>query len=121
MPDRQSLVSTIWLTSVLTLLAWVLAAPIPTSGSVTISAPVDGPHPNRVLPPGQPTTCLSSTVPPNDVFDVNALPTEDEEQDRADAAHEPRPSFLIPCSLRKVFARKLIAPRSILSLYPLRC
>jgi hypothetical protein len=34
---------------------------------------------------------------------------------------EPRVSFLIPWSFRKVPDRQSIAPRSILSLYPLRC
>ena len=55
------------------------------------------------------------------VLRVNALPYENEEQDRANALDEPRVYFLIPCSFRKVPDRQLIAPRSILSLYPLRC
>jgi hypothetical protein len=54
------------------------------------------------------------------VVEVKALPSENEEQD-ADALHEPQVSFLIPWSFRKVPDRQLIAARSILSLYPLRC
>ena len=55
------------------------------------------------------------------VLQVNALPSEDEEQDRFDALDEPRVSFLIPHSFPKVPDSQLIAPHSILSLYPLRC
>ena len=55
------------------------------------------------------------------VLQVDALPSENEEQDRADALDGPRVSFLIPYSFRKVSDRQFIAPRSILSLYPLRC
>jgi hypothetical protein len=57
------------------------------------------------------------------ILQVNALPSdnEEEEQDRAVALDEPRVSFLIPCSFRKVPDRQLIAPRSILSFQPLRC
>jgi hypothetical protein len=55
------------------------------------------------------------------VLQGNALPSEDEEQDGADALDEPRVAFLIPSSFRKVPDRQSIAPRSILSLYPLRC
>ena len=55
------------------------------------------------------------------LLEVDALPTESEEQERADALDEPRVSFLIPCSFCKVPDRQSIAPRSILSHYPLRC
>jgi hypothetical protein len=55
------------------------------------------------------------------VLEVDVLPPESEEQDRADALDEFRVSFLIPCSFRKVPDRQVIAPRSILSFYPLRC
>jgi hypothetical protein len=120
MPDRKSLVSTLWLTSSLALLASVLV-PIRTSGSVCVSCRPDClPH-NFARPPGQPTTRLSAAMATDAVLQVNALPSENEEQDRADPLDEPRVSFLIPCSFRKVSDRQLIAPRSILSLYPLRC
>jgi len=55
------------------------------------------------------------------ILDVDALRSENEEQDRAHALDEPRISFLVPSPFRKVPDRQLIAPRSILSLYPLRC
>jgi hypothetical protein len=121
MPDRKSLISTICLTSSLALLASVLFVPIRTSGFVTDSSRHDCHRRNFALPPGQPTTLLSTAMATAAVLQVNALPSENEEQDRADALDEPRVSFLIPCSFRKVPDRQLIAPRSILSLYPLRC
>jgi hypothetical protein len=121
MPDRKSLVSTLWLTSSLALLASVLVAPIRTSGFVTVSSRPDCLRRNFALFPGQPTTCLSAAMTTDVVLLVNALPSENEEQDGADALDEPRVSFLIPCSFRKVPDRHLIAPRSLLSLYPLRC
>ena len=55
------------------------------------------------------------------VLRVIALASEDEEQDQVDALDEPRVSFLIPCSFRKIRDSRLIASRSIPSLYPLRC
>ncbi len=119
MPDRRSLVSTLWLTSSLALLASVLIAPIRTLGFV--SSRPDCLRRNFALPPGQPTTRLGAAMATDAVLELNALASEDEEQDRADALDEPRVSFLIPCSFRKVPDRQLIAPRSILSLYPLRC
>ena len=121
MPDRKSLVSMLWLTSSLALLASVLVAPIRTSGFVSVSSRPDCLRRNFALPPGQPTTRLGAAMATDAVLEVNALPSENEEQDRADALDEPRVSFLIPCSFRKVPDRQLIAPRSILSLYPLRC
>ena len=119
MPDRKSLVFTLCLTSSLALLASVLVAPIRTSGFV--SSRPDSLRRNFILPPGQLTPRLSAAMATDAVLEVNALPSENEEQDRADALDEPRVSFLIPCSFRKVPDRQLIAPRSILSLYPLRC
>ena len=121
MPDRKSLVSTLWLTSALALLASVLVAPIRTSGFITVSSRPDCLRRNFALPPGQPTTRLGAAMATDADQQVNALPSEEEEQDRAEALDEPRVSFLIPCSFRKVPDRQSIAPRSILSLYPLRC
>jgi hypothetical protein len=123
MPDRKSLVSTLWLTSSLALLAWVPVAPIRTSGFVTVSSRPDCLRRHFALPPGQPTTRLRAAMATDAVLQVNALASlnEEEEQDRAVALDEPRVPFLIPCSYRKVPDRQLIAPRSILSLYPLRC
>ena len=121
MPDRTSLVFTLCLTSALALLAWVLVDPIQTSGFVSVSPRLDCLRRDCALPLGQPTTRLNAAMATDTVLEVNALAAEDEEQDRADALDEPRVSFLILCSFRKVPDRQLIAPRSILSLYPLRC
>ena len=136
MPDRKSLVSMLWLTSSLALLASVLVAPIRTSRLVTVSSRPDSLRRNFALPPGQPRTRLSAAMATDSVLRVTALPPENErqdravtldkapekeEQDRADALDEPRVTFLLPCSFRKVPDRQLIAPPSILSLSPLRC
>ena len=121
MPDRKSLVSTLWLTSALALLASVLVAPIWASGLVAVSSRPECFRRDFALPPGQPTTRLSAAIATDAVLQVNALASENEEQDRADPLDEPRISFLIPCSFRKDPDRQLIVPRSILSLYPLRC
>jgi hypothetical protein len=118
MPARKSLVSTLCLTALLTS---VLVAPIRTSGFITVSSRPDCLRRNFALPPGQPTTRLRAAMTTGAVLQVNALPSEDEEQDRADALDEPRAFFLIPCSFPKVPDRRLIAPFSILSHYPLRC
>jgi hypothetical protein len=120
MPDLKSLVSTFWLTCLLALLASVLVVPIRTSGFV--SGRPDCLRRDFALPPGQPTTRLSSkTMATDSVLDVVALPSESKEQERADALDESRVSLLIPCSFRKVHDRQLIDPHSVLSLYPLRC
>jgi len=121
MPARQRLVFTLWLTSSLVLLASVLAAPLRTSGFVTVSSRPDGLRGSLTLPPGQPTTCLSTAMATDTVAQVNALPAEDEERDPADALGEPQASLVIPCSFRKVLGCRLIARRPIPSLYPLRC
>ena len=62
MPDRKSLVSTLWLTSSLALLASVLVAPIRTSGFVSVSSRPDCLRRNFALLPGQPTTRLSAAM-----------------------------------------------------------
>ena len=121
MPDRKSLVFLLWVTSSLALLASVLVAPIRTSGFVSVSFRPFCVRRNFAVPPGQPTTRLSAAMAVDGVSQVNALPSENEEQDRADPLQEPRVSFLVPSSFRNVPDRQLIAPRSILSLYPLRC
>ena len=122
MRDRKNLVSTLWLTSSLALLASVLVAPIGTSGCDSVSSRARLPPPLFcALSPGQPTTRLSAAMATDAVRQVNALPSENDEQDRADPLDESRVSLLIPCSFRKVIDRHLIAARSILSLYPLRC
>ena len=103
------------------LLASVVVTPDPDVGFVAVSSRPDCLRRNFAPPPGQPTTRLSAAMATDAVLQVNALPSQNEEQDRADPLDDPRVSFLIPCSFRKVPDRQLIAPRSILSLYPLRC
>ena len=121
MPDRKILVSTLWLASLLALLALVPVAPIRISGSTTVSARPDCSLRDFALPPGQPSTGLSAAMATDDALRMTALPPETEEQDRHDALDEPQVTFLFPFSFRKVPDRQLIAPRSIPSLYPLRC
>jgi hypothetical protein len=121
MPDRKSLVFTLWLTSSLALLASVPVAPIRTSGFISVWSRPDCLRRNFALPPGEPTTCLRAAMATDAGVQVNALASENEEQDWVDPLEEPRVSFLIPCSFREVPDRQLTAPRSILSLYPLRC
>ena len=121
MPDRQSFGSTLWVTLSLVVLATVLVASFRTAACVTISSRPDCLRHNFALPLGQPTTCLSAALNADAVLQVNDLPAENEEQDRVDVRDEPRLTFLIPSSLCKMSHCQLTAPRSILSLYPLRC
>jgi hypothetical protein len=121
MPDRKSLVTTLWLTSSLVLLASLLIAPIRTSGFVNISSRLDSLRRNLAPHPGQPTASFGAVKATDTVLEVDALPSENEEQDRADTLEPPRVSFLIPWTFRKLPDRQSIASRSILSLYHLRC
>jgi hypothetical protein len=121
MPDRKTLVTALWLASSMALLAPVLVAPIRTPGFVTASVRPHCLRRNFVISPGQPKIHLSARTDADAVPEVDALPSEDEEQDRADPLDQPRVTFLLPRSFRKVPDRLLIAPPSILSLFPLRC
>jgi hypothetical protein len=122
MPDRKSLVSTLWLASSLALLAWVMFPPLRTSGVVSVSFQHECLRVDFAVSPGQPTVCFSRTTTTDRVQQVKAISTEeDEEQERFDALDEPRTSFLISASFRKMPDRNSIARRSILSVYPLRC
>ena len=133
MPDRKSLAATLWLMSSLALLASVLAAPIRPSGFVAASPRPDGLAAGFAPISGQPAARIGEAMFEDAILRVDALSSENEEpdrsdalaeaeeQDRADALDEPRISFLIPCSFRKIHDRQLIVPRSILSHYPLRC
>jgi hypothetical protein len=103
------------------LLASVLVVPIRTSEFVTVSSQPDCLRRDFGLPPGQSATRFSKAMATDAVLEVDALPSESEEQERADALDEPRVSFLIPCSFRKVPDRQFIDPHSVLTLYPLRC
>jgi hypothetical protein len=122
MSGGKSLASTLWLTASLALLASVLIAPTRTSGFAAVSSRPDSLPPNLAPSPTQPTTHLGAAMATDVVPRVNALPSDDEEEeDRADAQDEPRVSFPILCSFRTILDRQTIAPRSILSRYPLRC
>ena len=121
MPDRKSLVSRLFFTSSLTLLACVLVGPIQTSQIVTVSSLPDCIRLSFALHPNQPTTRLGAAMATHAVLEEDALPYEIEEQERADALNDSRVSFLIPSSFRKVPDLQLIVPLSILTLYPLRC
>jgi hypothetical protein len=121
MTDRKRLVATLWLASSLALLAPVLVGPIQTSGLLTVASP---PHSVRrifALSPGQPVIRDSAGTATDAILEVTALPSENEEQDPADPLDGPRVSYLIPSSFGNVPDRHLIAPPSILSLFPLRC
>ena len=121
MPDRKSLVFTLWLISSLALLASVLVAPIRTSGCVALSSEPNLVRGTLASPPSQPTTRLKAAVASDAGLEVSDFASEGEEQDPAEALDEPRVSFLIPSSFRKALDRQVIAPRLIFSLYPLRC
>ncbi|WP_422931539.1 hypothetical protein [Singulisphaera sp. PoT] len=121
MPDRKSLVFTLWLTSLVALLASILLAPVPTSAFITVTSQPDCPHRHCSLCPGPSTSSFSAAMATDVVRQVTALPFEIEEQDRTDILDEPRVAFLVLSFFRKDLDRKVIAPRSILSLYPLRC
>lgn len=121
MLNRKSLVATIWLASSLALLASIPGTPIQTPGFITVSAQPNCLLRNFAQPPGQSATSLTASTATDTVLSMKALPREEEEQDRVDALDEPRVSFLIPYSFRKVLDRQSIAPCPILSLYPLRC
>ncbi len=121
MPDLKNLVSTLWFTCLLALLASVVVAPRRTSGFVTVSSRPDCLRRDFGLSPGRSTMRLSKAMATDAVLEVDAFASESKEQERAGALDEPRVSFLIPCSFRKVPDRQFIDPHSVLSLYPLRC
>lgn len=123
MPDRsKKLVSTLRLTCSLALLAAAaVATPGRTSGFATGSVRPPCLRRNFALPPDQSTTRLDAATATDAVPRVSALPSENEEQDWDDALDEPRASFPAPGSFRKIFDPRLVASRTILFLYPLRC
>ena len=121
MPDRRSLVSTLWLASSLALLVSVLFAPVRASGFGTVASISSSLQHSFDLAPGQPPTHLDGAVDADALVQVSALPFENEEQDRVDAPDEPQVGLRIARSFRKVTDCRLIAPCSIPSLYPLRC
>ena len=121
MLDSRRLVSTLLLTTSLALLASVLAAPIRTSGFIAVSSRPDFLRRNFALPLGESASRLVLAMASDAVLEMNALACENEEQERADALDDSRISFLNPCSFPKNRDLSWIAPRPILSLFPLRC
>ena len=121
MPDLRNLVSNLWFAFFLALLAPVVVAPRLTSGLVTVSSRPNCLRRHFGLLSGVSTTHFSKTMATDSAMEVDALPSESTEEEGVDAPGEPRVSYLIPCSFRKVFDRQLIDPHSSLSLYPLRC
>lgn len=124
MADCIRLVSKLWLATSLALLAWVLVAPMETSGSVTVSScpglACRDFSPSR----SQAAACLSAGTDSDDVLKVEACPSEVEDNDeknRDAALCESRLSSLTTCILSFVPDRRPIAPPSILSFHPLRC
>ena len=124
MTDRIRLVFKLWLATSLTLLACVLVSPSLTTGSVTVSSrPV---HASRVLSPrpGQLSGCLTAATCSDDVPQVEALPSEtddDDEQQRDASPCVLRLSSLTSCPFNVISDRRPIVPPSIPSFHPLRC
>ena len=121
MPNRKCLVSTLWLTTSLALLASVLVAPIRTPAFTTVSSRPDCLRRNFARPPGQPTTLLGEATTMSLILEANALSSEDEEQNRDNPQGESRVPLRTPGSFRKIPDHQLSALGSIDSLYPLRC
>lgn len=121
MPDRKSLIYTLWLLTSLALVAWVSIAPNRKSGLVAPSSRPDCHRNNFTLHQAEPTAYLRAAMDADAVEGGNAFAWEDEEQNRVDALNEPHAYVLITCSFRKVPARQAISSRSILSHYPIRC
>lgn len=120
MLTRKSLVSALWLTCLLTM---ALVAQIWASGFVGDTSRPDSFRRTLALLPNQLTPQFSAVVSTEVVLQVNALLSEEEEQEQdwADALDVPRVSFQIPSSLHNILDGQSLAPCSILSRYPLRC
>ncbi len=74
MPDRKCLVSTLWLTFALAMLASVLVAPIRTSGSDAVSSRPDCLRRDFGLLPGQPAAYLSAAPAADADLQLSAFP-----------------------------------------------
>ena len=124
MPDRKSLVSALWLTTSLALLASVLVAPIRTSGFFTVSSRPDCLRRNFALPPSQ-TTLLN--VPPvgTNAGQILALETEEEERDEEQESDWILSNVLLrlapPRSFSRVAYHGLVASHLTQAYFPLRC
>ena len=120
MLERQSLVFTLWLACLL-LLASTVLVPARAMGPAAASSSPDRLRLNFTPPPHQPPHCLTSAMEGESNPQAVAFSPENEEQDGSEARPEPRVSSLIPCAIQKISNLASIAPRSSLSLYPLRC
>jgi len=103
------------------LLALMLVAPIRSAGFAIVSARPGCLSSDFTLPLGQPTASISAAMATDAVWKMKALPSENDEEEGADALDESRASFLNLSSLRKVPDHQFIIPLSLISLYPLRC
>jgi len=121
MPDRKSLLYTLWLLTSLVLLAWVSMTPNRKSGLVASSSRPDCHRINFPLHQAEPTAHLRAVMDADVVLGGHVPAWEGEEQDRVDALNAPHASCLIPCSFRKVPPLRVVSSRSILSHYPIRC
>src|SRR5438067_1517833 len=113
MPDCKHPLSTFRLTLLLTLLAFMLAAPVRLVGLVTASSRPDCLHSDFTLPPDQPAVSFSATAASSAVWKMKALPSENDGEEGTDAQNESRVSFLNLSSLRQVPDRQFINRRSV--------
>lgn len=126
MAGRESFDSMLWLRTSLTFLAIaasVLVAPIQTWGSVPVSPLPDCPLGDDAQGTAK-SISLSGVVLTSDaVLKEHAIASEDKDEDpRGESAlAESRIPFLLCWCFRKAPDRPLIALRSVLTLYHLRC
>lgn len=121
MPGRQSVINPFCLISLLALVAWVLIAPNWNSGWVVVLSRPNCHRGDLARSQVAPTAYLREGMADDAIPSGNDLAWEDEEPDRVESLDEPRASLLMTGSLRKVPARRVISPCSILSHYPIRC
>ena len=121
MSDQKSLVFTLGLVALVLLLVTVPSRPIRTSEFDAVSFERDGVRHNIAVRSSQSKPHLCAGTGAGAVLEVNALRSENDEEDRVDAVDERRISFSVPCCFRTISDHQLIVPRSIISLYPLRC
>jgi hypothetical protein len=121
MPDGKRRSFTLCLSASLMLLAAVLVAPIRVSGLVAAPSRPDCLRGIFIRPRGRHTSHLDRAKATRTARQPKAVACGNEEEDRTDAHPEAGVSVPLPRSFRRVADRPLIARRSLLSLYPLRC
>lgn len=121
MPDRNSLVSMLWLASALILMGSAPGVPIRASGYLAVASSATDDRVAFTLAQDRSPSYLTAAKATETVLQVSALASESDEQERADAPDAARVCFLIHWSYRKITGLHSIAPRSLPSLYPLRC